>query len=166
MDSLSFPGAVPPPGPVDSGVAWHYGHPLAEQRRLVAGEAVVDLSHLGVIGVTGPDRLTWLHDLTTAHLRDLGSGDSRLALILDHNGRVENELHVVDDGECTWLIVEPDRVHSLVNYLDSMRFLLRVEVQDRSADVAVVGADPRAGADPALARQCLVAAGFEGSRRR
>jgi folate-binding protein YgfZ len=150
MVTLSLPGAVPPPSQLDSGVAWHYGHPLAEQRRLAAGDAVVDLSHLGVIGVTGPDRLSWLHDLTTAHVRDLAAGESRLALILDHNGRVQDELHVVDDGECTWLIVEPDRTQPLVEYLESMRFLLRVEVHDKSADVAVVAADPRAGVQPAL----------------
>lgn len=151
MVSLSYPGAVPSPGTLDSGVAWHYGHPLAEQRRLAAGRAVVDLSHLGVLGVTGSDRLTWLHDLTTAHLRDLAPGESRLALILDHNGRVQDELDVVDDGECAWLIVEPDRVEALLEYLNSMRFMLRVEVKDRSSDVAVVGADSRAGVDSALA---------------
>ncbi len=151
MVSLSLPGAVAPPGPLDSGVAWHFGHPLAEQRRLAAGDAVVDLSNLGVIGVTGPDRLSWLHDLTTAHVRDLGPGDSRLALILNHNGRVEDELHLVDDGDCTWLIVEPDRVEPLLEYLDSMRFMLRVEVQDRSSDVAVVGAGPGARFESVLA---------------
>ena len=40
----------------DAGVPWHFGDPLREQRRLEAG-AAVDLSHRGVISVTGPDRL-------------------------------------------------------------------------------------------------------------
>jgi folate-binding protein YgfZ len=134
-----MPGAVPPSDELDSGVAWHYGRPFAEQRLLAAGDAVVDLSHLGVVEVAGPDRLSWLHDLTTAFLRDLEPGDSRLALILDHNGRVEFELHLVDDGAVSWLIVEPESVEPLISYLDSMRFLLQVEVGDKSGEMAVVG---------------------------
>ena len=53
---LDVPGAVEAEGP-DAGVAWHYGDPVREQRRLEAGEAAVDLSHRGVLTVTGPDRL-------------------------------------------------------------------------------------------------------------
>ena len=37
---------------------WHYGDPVREQRLLEAGEAAVDLSHRGVVTVTGPDRLS------------------------------------------------------------------------------------------------------------
>ena len=59
----------------DIGVPWHYGDPMREQRLLTGGEGVVDLSHRGVITVTGPDRLTWLHSLTTQHLTGLLSGE-------------------------------------------------------------------------------------------
>ena len=45
----------------DVGVPWHYGDPMREQRLLTGGEGLVDLSHRGVVSVTGPDRLTWLH---------------------------------------------------------------------------------------------------------
>lgn len=130
------------PAPADSrdrGVPWHYGDPLREQRQLVAGDALVDLSNRGVVTVSGPDRLSWLNDLTTAQLLDLVPGDCRLALILDHNGRVEHELHLVDDGETTWLIVEPGASQAVVAYLRSMQFMLRVEVMDVDDDYAVVG---------------------------
>ncbi len=53
----------------DVGVPWHYGDPMREQRLLTGGEGVVDLSHRGVIAVTGPDRLAWLHSLTTQRPR-------------------------------------------------------------------------------------------------
>lgn len=127
----------PPPDVLDQGVAWHFGDPLREQRALAAGKARVDLSNRVVVVVDGPDRLGWLHDLTTQHLSGLEPGSSALALILSPRGHVEHELHVVDDGERTWLIGQPGTAESLVTYLNSMRFLLRVEVVDRSADVAV-----------------------------
>ena len=131
---------VPPPeGSADPGVAWHFGDPLREQRQLLTGEALVDLSDRGVVTVCGPDRLTWLNDLTTAHLLDVAPGDSRLALILDPHGRVEHELHLFDDGEQSWLIVAPGTAAGLVSYLMSMRFLRQVEVSDVSAEFGVVG---------------------------
>ena len=67
---LARPGAVAAEG-ADAGVAWHYGDPMLEQRRLAEGVGVVDLSHRGVVTVTGPDRLSWLHSLTTQHLTGL-----------------------------------------------------------------------------------------------
>jgi folate-binding protein YgfZ len=47
-------------------------------------------------------------------------------------------MHVVDDGTTTWITVEPGTAGDLVAYLDSMRFMLRVEVADVSPDWAVV----------------------------
>ena len=67
---LQAPGAVPGEG-LDAGVAAHYGDPMREQRILAEGLGVVDLSHRGVVTVTGPDRLSWLHSLTSQQLVDL-----------------------------------------------------------------------------------------------
>lgn len=127
-----------PDGSLDSGVAWHYGDPHAEQRALVAAEAVVDLSHLGVIRVAGPDRLSWLTDITTQQFNRMRPGSSELALILDPHGHVEYELHALDDGEAIWLIVEPSATEPVLAYLNSMKFMLRVEISDESATSAVV----------------------------
>ena len=137
---LDLPGACPAPeGSSDSGVPWHYGDPHGEQRLLLRGEGWVDLSHRGVVTITGPDRLGWLHSLTTQHVEALAPGESALDLILSPHGHVEHELHVVDDGGTTWITVEPGEAAQLVPYLEKMRFLLRVEVADVSADFAVVG---------------------------
>ena len=95
----------------------------------------VDLSHRGVVTVSGPDRLSWLHSLTTQHVEALAPGGSALDLVLSPHGHVEHELHLVDDGETTWIGVEPGAAEALVTYLDRMRFLLRVEVADVSCRV-------------------------------
>jgi tRNA-modifying protein YgfZ len=134
---LDLPGAVEANGP-DAGVAAHYGDPMIEQRRLEAGAAVVDLSHRGVVRVSGPDRLSWLHSLLSQHLSDLPTGERTEALLLDPHGRVEHHMRLVDDGTSTWASVEPGSAESLVDFLDSMRFMLRVEVEDVSAEWACV----------------------------
>ncbi|MBD2757940.1 folate-binding protein YgfZ [Yimella sp. cx-573] len=126
---------------LDAGVAAHYGDPIREQRLLESGEAMVDLSNRGVVTVTGPDRLTWLHSMTTQKLDDLQPGVSVESLVLSPHGHVEHDLHLVDDGETTWITVEPGTCETLVEWLRKMQFMLRVEVADRSADFAVLG-DP------------------------
>lgn len=133
---LARHGAVAADGP-DEGVAWHYGDPTAEQRALVAGTAVADQSHLGVVTVTGPDRLTWLNSLSTQAVAALAPGASTELMILSPQGRVEHVAGAVDDGETTWLLTET--APALAAYLDRMRFMLRVEVADATADWAALG---------------------------
>jgi tRNA-modifying protein YgfZ len=132
-------GAVLVAEGLDAGVPAHYGDPVREQRLLEEGLAHVDLSTRGVVTVTGQDRLTWLHSLTTQKLDTLPPRTSVEALLLSPKGHVEHELHVVDDGATTWLVVEPGTAPALTTFLDSMRFMLRVEVRDVTADWAVVG---------------------------
>jgi len=122
----------------DSGVAWHYGDPMREQRLLDAGQGVVDLSHRGVITVTGPDRLGWLHSLTTQYLEGLQPGRGVTTLVLSPHGHIEHVLYGVDDGDTFWAHTEPGSAHALVDWLDKMRFMTRVEVGDRSQDYAIV----------------------------
>lgn len=133
---LSLPGAVPAAG-ADAGVAWHYGDPVAEQRALERGRAVVDQSHLGVVRVTGPDRLSWLHSITSQALDALAPFASTETLVLSPQGHLEHAAAVVDDGEATWLVTET--APGLAAWLDSMRFMLRVEVADVTDEWAAIG---------------------------
>ena len=88
----------------DKGAIWHFGQPAQEQRALAEGKAWADLSHLAVIEVSGDDRIKWLHDLTTQHLINLPAGDWLPAMILDHNGHVEYQFNLVDDGTSTVIV--------------------------------------------------------------
>ncbi|QNP63991.1 YgfZ/GcvT domain-containing protein [Streptomyces genisteinicus] len=134
---LSLPGAVPAEGR-DEGVAAHYGDLFREQRALADGKGLVDLSHRGVVTVTGDDRLSWLHLLLTQHVSELPAGRATEALILSANGHIEHALYLVDDGTTVWAHVEPGTQEALIAYLESMKFFYRVEVADRTDDVAVV----------------------------
>ncbi|MEU2024997.1 folate-binding protein [Streptomyces sp. NPDC016469] len=134
---LSLPGAVPAEGR-DEGVAAHYGDLFREQRALADGSGLVDLSHRGVVTVTGSDRLAWLHLLITQHVTELAPGQATEALILSANGHIEHALYLVDDGETVWMHVEPGTQGDLIAYLESMKFFYRVDVVDRTDDFAVV----------------------------
>ena len=133
---LDLPGAVAGDG-VDAAVAAHYGSFNGEQRTLVGGDGFVDLSHRDVIRVAGPDRLTWLHSLTTQHLTDLAPGTWTQTLVLSPQGHVEHALTGVDDGEAFTAHLEPGAGAAAIGFLDRMRFLMRVEVTDVTDELAV-----------------------------
>ncbi|NDK32900.1 folate-binding protein YgfZ [Nesterenkonia sp. Hz 6-5] len=135
---MARPGAVAAVGP-DAGTAAHYGNPTKEQRALETGSALVDMSSRAVVTVTGPDRLSWLTTLSSQQLAALPAGESSELLLLDIAGRIEHAPAIVDDGATAWLITEASRGEALAQWLESMKFALRVEISDRTGDYAVLG---------------------------
>lgn len=138
-----FPG--PDSGP-DAAIPWHYGDPLGEQRTAERTAVVVDRSHRFVLVLTGSERLSWLHSITTQHIAQLPSGGSAENLILDINGRVEHHFVmsdvVIDDTQTTIIDTEPDRGADLLAYLRKMVFWSDVQVEDgreRWAVLSVLG---------------------------
>jgi folate-binding protein YgfZ len=138
----------------DAGAPWHYGDPLREQRVLATRAGVVDRSHRDVLTVAGPDRLGWLHSICSQHVADLTDGDATEALVLSPHGHVEQHWQVTELGETVWIDTEPGAAPAVLDYLQKMRFLKRVEladVSDQYGILSVVG--PRAA-------EVLAAAGF------
>jgi folate-binding protein YgfZ len=124
----------------DKGAVWHFGEPVKEQRALEAGTAWADLSHHNIVAVSGQDRLKWLHDLTTQFVSDLQPGVWMPNMILDAKGHVEFQFNCVDDGNTTFLVLDPGYSEQLIEYLTKMKFMLRVDVSDVSSQYAVLRA--------------------------
>ena len=124
----------------DKGAIWHFGEPVKEQRALENGSAWADLSHLDIVAIKGEDRLTWLHALTTQHHEQLQPGVWQEALILDPQGHVQYQFLLVDDGDSVFLVLDPGYKETLIEYLNTMKFMLRVDVRDASGEYAVLRA--------------------------
>lgn len=153
---LGLPGAVAAQG-IDEGIAWHYGDPVAEQRAAENRAALFDRSNRELITVTGEDRLTWLHSLTSQHLAELPDGATTEALVLSPTGHVEHHAVVTHHAGTVYLDTEPGAGAALADFLDRMRFWSKVEVAP-AADLAVLTvAGPRAAA---LVEQVNPAGGF------
>jgi folate-binding protein YgfZ len=129
--------AVPAPetGP-DAGAVWHYGDPLGEQRAAGTEAIFVDRSHRGVLTLTGSDRQTWLHSISTQFVSDLPDGASTQNLSLDGQGRVEDHWVQTELAGITYLDTEPWRAEPLLGYLRKMVFWS--EVTPAKADLAVL----------------------------
>jgi folate-binding protein YgfZ len=128
-----LPGAT-----TDQDVPAHRGDPLAEQRAMSRGAAVVDRGHRGVIAVTGPERLDWLHLLLTQHVSELPADTGTETLVLDINGRVLHHMVVAHTADTVFLDTEPGDVPELLDYLQKMVFWSKVEPRDATAELAVL----------------------------
>jgi len=129
--------AVPAPETSpDAGAVWHYGDPLGEQRAAETGAALVDRSHRGVLTLTGADRLTWLHSISTQHVSELPNGASTQNLSLDGQGRVEDHWIQTELDGVSYLDTEPWRSGPLLAYLQKMVFWS--QVTPTAADLAVL----------------------------
>jgi folate-binding protein YgfZ len=124
----------------DHGAIWHFGEPNQEQRALAAGKAWADLSHRAVVTVSGSDRVKWINDMMTQELLTLPAGQWSQTLLLDAQGHIEQQLFFVDDGQALWFHLEAEKSAELIIYLNRMKFMLDVDVQDRSAEFAVLRA--------------------------
>lgn len=129
--------AVPAPdaGP-DAGAVWHYGDPLGEQRAAAQEAVVVDRSHRAVITLSGAERKTWLHNISTQHVSELPEGSVTENLSLDGQGRVEDHWIQTELGGITYLDTESWRGEPLLAYLRKMVFWADVTVEP--ADLAVL----------------------------
>lgn len=129
--------AVPAPeGSPDAGVPWHYGDPFGEQRAAEHDAVVIDRSHRAVITLTGPERRSWLHSISTQHVADLADGACTENLSLDGQGRVEDHWQQTELNGTTYLDTESSRGTALLDYLTKMVFW--ADVQPAASDMAVL----------------------------
>lgn len=120
-------GAVAGPGADESsGVAWHYGDPLGEQRAATTGAVIIDRSDRAVIEVPGPERLTWLHTISSQDVASLADHTAAENLSLDGNGRVEDHFVVTDVDDVAWIDTEGSRGGPLLDFLTKMVFWAQV----------------------------------------
>ena len=108
---------------VDNQVALRAGYGIAE-------------TGLEVLTVSGPDAPSWLTTLSSQIVTDMGAGESREMLFLDAHGRVKFAAGIVWAGEVAWLFTP--YASALAQFLESMKFMSRVEVAVR-AELTVWG---------------------------
>ena len=129
---------------VDAHVPAHYGDPAGEWRALEEGRGFTVVG-LDVVAVRGADRRRWLHSLLSQALADIAPGASTEALLFSPSGHIENGAFVYDDGDVAWLLCDRGDGRRWADFLNSMVFTMRVEVNLRE-DLLTIGAFVPVGA--------------------
>ena len=119
---------------------------------LLSDEPAVAPRDLGVVRVTGPDRLTYLHTLLSQHLEAAAPGSAADFLYLDAKGNIQAVGRALVRADEVWLVTPRAVAGDLAAALEKYRFLLQVEAADCSDAFAVAsvrGGDvPGAPAEP------------------
>lgn len=110
--------------------SWTHGTQLLE------GKAFVELP-LGVVSLTGEDRLSWFNSLVTQDFSDASPGAGAEGLVLDPQGRIELAFFAVDDGETLWVLTEEPG--PAADFLEALRFRAKVKIHDESENFQVLG---------------------------
>ncbi|TQL02125.1 glycine cleavage system aminomethyltransferase GcvT [Cellulomonas sp. SLBN-39] len=125
-----------------------YTSDIAEHTAVRTAAGLFDLSHMGEIGVDGPDAGTFLDRALVGNLGGLRVHGARYTMIVAPDGGVIDDLVVYRTGEGAYLVVANASNHTVV--LAELRERaaatgLDVQVDDRSAATALVAVQgPRA----------------------
>ncbi len=85
---------------------------------LAAGEAFVDLASWRKIAVSGSEASSWLGDLVSADLSDVGGERARRSLLLSPTGRVRADFTVTQYREALLLLQDPAQPHGIDELLN------------------------------------------------
>jgi folate-binding protein YgfZ len=104
---------------------------------LLLDEPAVAERDAGVVRVTGPDRLTYLHSLLSQHFEGATPGMAADFLYLDAKGNAKAAGRALVGQDDVLLVTPPEVASELAAALNTYRFLLQVEAEDVSGRFAL-----------------------------
>jgi len=104
---------------------------------LLVDTTAVTMRTDGMVRVTGPDRLSYLHTLLSQDLQDARPGTVADFLYLDAKGNALAAGQAVVRSEEVWLVTPREVGADLATALDKFRFLLQVEAIDATDELVV-----------------------------
>lgn len=96
------------------------------------GTAILDRNDRGLLEIAGSDRKDWLHNLTTNHIRDLGSHEGQYAFSLNVQGRILFDLNVLMFEEHLWIDLDRRFIEQAKTHFEKYTVIEDVTVKDCS----------------------------------
>lgn len=113
----------------------------AGYRALREQAALIDLSERGKIRVTGEDRVRLLHAMTTNHIEQLAPGEGCYAMLLNAQGRMLADLHVLAFEDHLLLDTEPETREKVREHLDRYIIADDVTLEELTAELATLAVE-------------------------
>ncbi len=113
-----------------------------QYQALCHGLALVDRTDRGLLVVTGADSVTWLHNLTTNHVKTLSHLDGNYAFAVSVQGRILFDLNILVRPDAIWIDLDRRFLERATQHFDKYIVMEDVTVEDRSdrfVRLAVIG---------------------------
>lgn len=98
---------------------------------------IIELSRRGVIALSGPDARTLLQGIITNDIKRLTQDQAVYAALLTPQGKYLHDFIIAEQGDRLFLDCEAARAPDLVRRLMMYRLRAKVEITDRTSDLAV-----------------------------
>lgn len=98
------------------------------------GVGLLDLSFRGKIEVTGKDRVSFLHNLLSNDIKNLGLGNGTYATLLNAQGRILADMNVCVFANSIFLEMEGGLEKKVLAHLQKLHVTEEVEFRDVTAD--------------------------------
>jgi folate-binding protein YgfZ len=105
---------------------------------LLAGCGAYKLDQ-ALISLTGRDRVRWLNGMVSNNVRDLAIGHGVYAFVLNAQGQIQGDLYIFNRGESLLVEIERAQVQTLLPLLRRHIIMDKVEAEDLSDKLAVIG---------------------------
>jgi len=96
-----------------------FSHPRLEYEMLTRSAGILDVSHWGVLRMTGTDRVTFLNAMVTQNVAALGKGSSCAALLTTTKGKIVAQLLVLARPDELVVLVMQGETARVVDVLES-----------------------------------------------
>ncbi len=97
---------------------YHYGDPQSEYQAVRNGVGLSDLSHRGLLRMSGVDRQRFLHAMVSNDTASLEPGQGCHTTFLTNKGRVIADFVVYADSDVYWLDIEPLVVRPFIEAIE------------------------------------------------
>lgn len=100
--------------------------------------AIADLSHLGLIRVTGDDRRTFLQGQLTNDINKVDAGHSQLSSYCSPKGRMLASFRIFERDGALYLMLPAERLDAILKRLRLFVLMSKVQLEDASDELARV----------------------------
>jgi tRNA-modifying protein YgfZ len=117
-----------------------------EDSALRGGCGLVDRAERGKLALTGSEAKEFLQGQVTNDVEALSPGEGCYAAFLDHKGKMQGDLRVLDLGDELWLDCERVALQDLFNMIRRYKLGLAVELHKRTVEcslLSLIGPDAR-----------------------
>jgi len=101
--------------------------------------AVVEQDWIGILRLTGSDRIAWLHGMVTNDVEKLRPGEGCYAAHLTPQGRLVAQMAVLIDQDAVWLSLERAAIEKLAAAFDRLIIMEDAIVENVADQYAVIG---------------------------
>src|SRR4051794_33490390 len=112
----------------------------AEHNAVLTAVGLVEQADLGVVQVTGPDRVAFLHGLASSDVKKLPVGRGQVGFLLNTTGHVVADLTILHLPDRLLVLVPKALVARVAADLEKFHIMEKVTVEVISAAVVAAGA--------------------------